>query len=220
MVGEAVDAMSRFLWRHIAIVAIVFVIGLGALADDCTSTVQPGESIQEAIDAAPVGAVICLAEGEWEEHLEISKPLILRGAEGEAIIRGHEENTPVVLVSTLVETDVVAFFAALTLAGGRGIGASGLVIEGLVQATATDVTFAVNDCEPFGGLAHHGGPPEDGDGHPPADRRFRNLRRACWREGFFSLSKALASIWRTRSRLTPNKAPTSFRVRGWPSRRP
>ena len=44
----------------------------------CTITVQPGESIQAAIDAAPEGALICLASGEWQENLTISKSLTIR----------------------------------------------------------------------------------------------------------------------------------------------
>jgi parallel beta-helix repeat protein len=48
-----------------------------------TITVQPRESIQRAIDRAPVDAVICLAEGKWEEDLEITKSLTLRALEPE-----------------------------------------------------------------------------------------------------------------------------------------
>ncbi len=47
---------------------------------DCTITVQPGESIQKAIDAAAEGAVICLTAGTWEDSVKITKSLTLRGA--------------------------------------------------------------------------------------------------------------------------------------------
>lgn len=51
-----------------------------AWAQDCTVTVQPGQSIQSAIDAAAEGAVICLAAGAWEEKIQITRGLTLRGA--------------------------------------------------------------------------------------------------------------------------------------------
>jgi len=41
-------------------------------------------------------------------------------------------------------------------------------------------------------------------------RKSRSLRL---RDGWRSLRIALASIWRTRSRVTPNRLPTSSRVR-------
>ncbi len=73
---------------------IVFGLSLSLLADcsplvaqePCTITVQPGESIQAAIDVAPEGAVICLAEGEWEENLVIEKSLTLRGQGAEQTV--------------------------------------------------------------------------------------------------------------------------------------
>jgi len=49
MVGVEVDAMRQSLWRWVVIVAVPFVIGLGALAEERTFTEQPGESIQ-AVD--------------------------------------------------------------------------------------------------------------------------------------------------------------------------
>lgn len=53
-------------------------VGLGQAG--CTVTVQPGESIQKAIDAAQEGAVICLTEGIWEEgDIQITKGITLRG---------------------------------------------------------------------------------------------------------------------------------------------
>jgi len=48
---------------------------------DCTIIVQPGQSLQKAIDSAPEGAVVCLTEGTWEEgDIRITKGITLRGA--------------------------------------------------------------------------------------------------------------------------------------------
>ena len=65
-----------------------------------TVTVQPGQSIQEAIDAAPARAVIRLGEGEWEENLEITKDLTLKGAgPGKTVIKNpRSRDTPGILI--------------------------------------------------------------------------------------------------------------------------
>ena len=64
-----------------------------------TVTVQPGQSIQEAIDAAPAGAVILLSEGEWEENLEITKDLTLKGAgPGKTVIKNPGCRDPVLWI--------------------------------------------------------------------------------------------------------------------------
>lgn len=61
--------------------------------------VQPGQSIQAAIDRVPAGAVICLAEGTWSTQLEITKPLTLRGAgASQTILRGSSRNQPTILI--------------------------------------------------------------------------------------------------------------------------
>lgn len=49
---------------------------------ECVVTVRPGESLQEAIDAAEAGAVICLARGVWTENIVIDKSLTLVGKGG------------------------------------------------------------------------------------------------------------------------------------------
>ena len=52
-------------------------VGLG---QSCSVTLNPGQSIQNAIDSVSAGAVICLAEGIWQENLIITKDdLLLRG---------------------------------------------------------------------------------------------------------------------------------------------
>ncbi|MGQ9478334.1 MAG: hypothetical protein ACUVRH_07625, partial [Candidatus Bipolaricaulia bacterium] len=42
---------------------------VGLAQAGCTVTLNPGQSIQEAIYYAEEGAVICLAEGTWEENI-------------------------------------------------------------------------------------------------------------------------------------------------------
>ena len=48
-------------------------------AAECAVTVQPGESIQEAIDAAAAGDVICIAAGTYQEVLVITHEITVRG---------------------------------------------------------------------------------------------------------------------------------------------
>jgi len=46
---------------------------------DCDVVLQPEDSLQAALDEAPSGAVICLAQGTWNEHVVIRRPVTLRG---------------------------------------------------------------------------------------------------------------------------------------------
>ncbi len=62
---------------------------VGQAQADCTVTVEPGQSIQEAIDGASEGVVICLSAGTWEENLVIEKSLTLQGREaGATLLKG------------------------------------------------------------------------------------------------------------------------------------
>ncbi|RLB42080.1 MAG: hypothetical protein DRH12_06585, partial [Deltaproteobacteria bacterium] len=68
-------------------------------AQSRANILSPDESIQQAIDAAPSGAVICLGEGTWKENIEIRKSLTIRGAgAGKTVIRSAELNRPVVWI--------------------------------------------------------------------------------------------------------------------------
>jgi len=108
--------------------------------------VQPGESIQAAIDAAPNGATIRIASGEYEEHLTIRKEITLIGsADPEAptvlaapslypVITFLEEAEAVleslhVVATTRFETDAVAVYGSadvvirgVEVRGSRGNG--------------------------------------------------------------------------------------------------
>jgi parallel beta-helix repeat protein len=117
----------------------------------CTVIVQPGESIQAAIDAAKEGAVVCLAEGTWEENLVIGKGLTLRGLGPEkSVIKGVKEDEPVILISSNTEIEVIV--GGLTIAEAKGWCAeeplrcpNGLSLGGKVKATISGNTISRNN---------------------------------------------------------------------------
>jgi parallel beta-helix repeat protein len=116
----------------------------------CTVTVRAGESIQAAIDKAKEGAVICLAEGTWEENLVIKKGLTLRGLGPEkSVIKGSsEEGKPVILIYSDTEIEVIV--EGLTIAEAKGLGdvwprcPAGLLLGGKVKATIRGNTISRN----------------------------------------------------------------------------
>ncbi len=55
--------MRVSLWRCVLFLAVLSLVGVDGLSDGCSITVQPGESIQAAIDGASEGAVVCLSGG-------------------------------------------------------------------------------------------------------------------------------------------------------------
>lgn len=63
-----------------------------AQAPSCTQTLSPERSIQNTIDDARRGDVICLEAGTWKENLEITRSVTLRGVGDErSTIRGRQE---------------------------------------------------------------------------------------------------------------------------------
>lgn len=124
-----------------------------------TITVQPGESIQAAIDAAPEGAVIELEEGSWEENLTIDKSLTLRAAEIEpeprAVIRSTRVGWPVIRIASDEPIEVTV--SGLKIAGAFGvcyqwepdrICADGISVHG--KATATIENNMIRGNERYG----------------------------------------------------------------------
>jgi parallel beta-helix repeat protein len=107
---------------------------------DCTVTVQPGESIQAAIDGAQEGAVLCLAEGTWEENVRIEKSLTLRGADQEqTVIDAIEETDPVIWIKS--EEPIAVKLERLTVSGSKHY--FGLLIQ--IQAKVTLQSMKVLD---------------------------------------------------------------------------
>ena len=128
----------------------------------CTIEVQPGESIQAAIDAAPEGTVICIAEGTWEENLKITKSLTLRGMGNEKMaISGTSSDCPTIdiessehIIVTIEHMEISEGRNGIELTGytqlqitGCGILENehkGILLLGLAQAEITDCTVSRN----------------------------------------------------------------------------
>ncbi len=122
----------------LAAVFLVAASGLGLLAQPCTITVQPGESIQAAIDAAPEGAVICLTEGQWDEDIIIAQSLTLRGEGPEnSVIRTKDSVAAVIIVMTPDGAEPVqVVIADLSVHGREDV--AGIVVADTAQLSLTD----------------------------------------------------------------------------------
>lgn len=77
--------MKKMRIAHLVCIAAVFGAGLGAapsaVADHRTHVVHPGESIQQAVDAAKEGDTVLLTDGTFHESVTVRTPrLTLRGA--------------------------------------------------------------------------------------------------------------------------------------------
>lgn len=121
-------------WFLIVMLSVLVMVANASVQEQpaCTITVQPGQSIQEAIDGAPEGAVICVSAANFPymEHLTITKSLTLRGAGREkTFLTGKEENKPVVYINSNEEIMVV--LEELTIAVTLPIG---FHIEGKARA--------------------------------------------------------------------------------------
>lgn len=79
------------LFRLVAAMALAATLALPAAA--AVWRVQPGESVQAAIDAAAPGDTIEIARGRYPGHLLVAKPLTLRGIERPTIDGELKENT-------------------------------------------------------------------------------------------------------------------------------
>jgi len=153
--------MTRSLWGLGAAAALVVIAGLGVSAEQtpsCTIFVQPGESIQAVIDAAPVGAVICLAAGEWVVGgLVINRSLTLRGQGPEETVlattfsgapppgwrlpAGFSFGMSMILIFSSAEKVVIE---GIGLSGSRFVETSGIDVRGRVEITITECDIRAN----------------------------------------------------------------------------
>jgi len=142
--------MQRSQLLRLGLAVAVVLVSLANVAQtqaECTITVQPGESIQSAIDAAPEGTVICLAAGEWRESIRIDKRITLRGAGADlSVIQRDEYGEPVVKIDvngTERVGDVDVAVESLTVTDG-GLKSCGIRIGSSTQATVRDSIITDN----------------------------------------------------------------------------
>ncbi len=142
--------MSIKSWRYGLAAAVLVAFGLLSLASgsvpwvqgqpDCTVTVQPGQSIQQAIDEAKEGAVICLAAGTWGENIKIRKSVTLRGAGREQTkIKSKQESQFVMEIKS--DAEIKVRIEGLNVTGSA---LWGLEIRGLTQVVITNSQFLYN----------------------------------------------------------------------------
>jgi len=135
----------------LVLAAAGFISGTESLAaQSCTIILSPDESIQQAIDTAPSGAVICLGEGTWKENLVIiGKSLTIRGSgAGKTVIRSAMWGRPVVWIEG---DEIEVNLDGVTITGASGGYANllercavGLVAKGSAQVSLQDSTVSGN----------------------------------------------------------------------------
>jgi nitrous oxidase accessory protein NosD len=130
----------------------LLISGGGEETSECTITILPGLSIQEVIDGAGEGDVLCLMEGRWVESLRIEKPLTLRGlGVSQTFIEGRAEGFPVVWIDSTIQTPSIRL-ERLTITGAHGecadeeagICSAGVLIQGAPQVELTEVNITWN----------------------------------------------------------------------------
>jgi len=112
---------------------------------ECTILVQLDESIQEAVDQAPEGAVICLSPGIYKENLIIGKNLTLRGEEEkpeETRITGAMEDHPVIQIES--EREIEVKIENLAVSDAKGRSADGIKGAGRVRVLIKNVCISNN----------------------------------------------------------------------------
>ncbi len=125
---------------------LIALVGAAFQQDDssqemCTILVSPGESIQEAIDLAPSGGVICLAPGTYDEALQITRSITIYAQELSGVptlISGPEEEQITVLIHS-----PVGELCDVTL---RGLTLEGRHVDSLVVSVRDSASVQISEC--------------------------------------------------------------------------
>ncbi len=116
----------------IGVGTIFALIALNPNLQNCAVTVQPGQSIQQAINTVAEGALVCLAPGTFTENITIAKSLALRGA-------GRTQTVLQGAVRIERDQEIEVTLASLTVRGSR-LGA-GVRIAGKALVTLDDIAI-------------------------------------------------------------------------------
>lgn len=139
-------------------VGIIITISASTPGPGCTVTLSPADSIQETIDRALPGSVICLQAGVWEENLRIQESLTLLGQGPEqTMIKGARGGYPVIWIES--DSEIEVSLDGITTAeaptgGGCGpeewICPDGITVRGSSAVSITNFTMRDNqDCGLF-----------------------------------------------------------------------
>lgn len=128
--------------RLSSVIALLVLLALApsdAEAQNCAVTLQPGQSVQQAINAVSEGALVCLAAGTFTENLTITKNLSLRGAaRDQTILQGA--------VRVELDRPIQVALTNLTVTGSRfgaGVRIGGQAIVTLDDAAVTESFMGV-----------------------------------------------------------------------------
>jgi parallel beta-helix repeat protein len=145
------------LFRIVALLALLVVAPSSVEAQNCVVTVQPGQSIQQAINTVSEGALVCVASGTFTENITITKSLSLRGAgSAQTILQGSvriERDQEIRVALTGWTITGSRFGAALRVAGQAVVtlddlalteSFSGLLATGSATVTVTNSRFVKN----------------------------------------------------------------------------
>jgi len=121
----------------------------------CTVVLEPGHSLQEGIEQAEEGAVICLSPRMWRESLQIEKSLTLRGlGDGERpVILGGRKGCPVVWVRAPEGREgIMVRLEGLKLEGAygpcadwpKGLCPDGILVQGPARVKVVDCEISSN----------------------------------------------------------------------------
>ncbi len=141
--------MSRKFGALCVAILAAWMLGPALAAEEqpaCTVTVRADQSIQQAIDEAAAGDVLCLADGEWNENLIIEKSITILGPGDErSVIRGQDDGRPVIEIRAPDrDTEVVVVLRGLAVFGGKCDQGDGIVVGNSVQAEITCSTISGN----------------------------------------------------------------------------
>jgi len=142
--------MVKWLSLVIVTALAVLVSGSGQEQPTCTVTVQAGQSIQEAIDKASEGAVICISADNfpYTEHLTITKSLTLRGAGRDKTFLTGKEISDQPIIHIKGDKGIKVVLEDFTESWGPGSeflpGLYGIYIQGQAQVTIRNMEIRRN----------------------------------------------------------------------------
>jgi nitrous oxidase accessory protein NosD len=155
--GHSVRNMKKYHGVYLVCTAAMIGTGLGAAPASSIPTihvVQPGESIQKAVDAADSGDTVLVTPGTYHESVKVSTPgLTLRGVGRSTVIKPStkkaaantcaEDGNGICVIGTKDENVRGVTVADLTVTGFTHTGVFSMATDGLTVRNVTAVKNGV-----------------------------------------------------------------------------